>query len=122
MLNNSYEVNKSSSYESLTKFQQAELDLYITALIKGSMAYNDDKTFTVSDLVGRKTFGSWKNSPLNYIYQYHKKRECEDPEAESGKDIGRIFKYVMAKDRFHKYRLVDTEQRQFPVNVYELIK
>ena len=122
MLNNSYEANKSSSYESLSKFQQAELDTFIFGLIKGCMAYNEDNKFTVPDLVGRDSFGTWKNTPLNYIYQYHKHRECDDPEAEAGKDVGRIFKYVMAKDKIHKYEIVDTSQRQFPVNVYKLIK
>ena len=122
MLNNSYEANKSSSYESLTKFQQAELDTFIFGLIKGCMAYNEDNTFTVPDLVGRKSFGTWKNTPLNYIYQYHNKRDCEDPEAEAGKDIGRIFKYIMAKDKVHKYEAVDTIQRALPIKVYKLIK
>lgn len=122
MLNNSYEANKSSCYESLSKYQQAELDTFIFGLIKGSMAYNEDKTFTVTDLVGRHSFGNWKNTPLHYIYLYHKRRDCDDPESEAGKDVGRIFKYVMAKDKLHKFRIVDTEQKQYPVNVYELLE
>lgn len=117
MLNNSYECNKISSYESLTKIQQGEIDICIKALIKGALTYR--KEFTVSDVVGGK-WSDWSDSPLDYIYQYHVKRGCPKPETESGKDMGRIFKYIMAKDKFLKFKLVGTEQRNFPINKYAL--
>lgn len=118
MLNNSFNANKSSAYESLTKMEQAELDTYIYGLIQGASAFSD--TFTVSDLVGGK-FTNWKYTPLHKIYIYHKKRkDCDNPVAEAGKDIGRIFKYVMAKDKFRKYKLIGSEQRQYPINRYKL--
>lgn len=118
MLNNSFECNKITSYESLSKIQQAELDTFIKGLIQGALSIKN--TFTVSDVVGGR-FTDWSNTPLDYIYQYHKNRNCANPENESGKDIGRIFKYVMAKDKNRKYEIVGTQQRQFPINVYKMI-
>lgn len=122
MLNNSFEANKSSCYESLSKFQQAELETFIFGLIKGCMAYNEDNTFTVPDLTGDRTFGNWKHTPLNYVYQYHKKRNCIDVENEAGKDMGRIFKYLMAKSKIYKFESLDTIQRAKPIRVYKLVK
>ena len=110
MLNNTFECNLVSSYESLTKFEQAALDTFIKGLIQGACVYSD--FFTVSDLVGGK-FTNWENTPLQCIYLYHKNREgCRNPQAEAGKDMGRIFKYVMAKDKHVKYELTGSAQRQ----------
>ena len=118
MLNNSYQANKSSAYESLTKMEQAELDTFIRGLIQGACAFTDE--FTIPELVGGK-FTHWKNTPLHKIYIYHKRRkDCENPVAEAGKDMGRIFKYVMAKDKYRNYELLGTEQRQYPVNRYRI--
>lgn len=118
MLNNSFESNKVSSFESLTSIQKGEVEICVKNLIQGACAYT--KVFTVSDLVGGK-FGDWSNTPLDYIYQYHLKRGCAKPEAESGKDMGRIFKYIMAKDKHRKYELVGTEQRSYPINKYSFV-
>lgn len=118
MLNGSNQAHKSSAYESLSKLEQAELDTFIRGLIQGACAFTDE--FTVSDIVGGK-FTHWKNTPLHKIYLYHKHRkDCDNPVAESGKDMGRIFKYVMAKDKFRNYTLIGTEQRQFPINRYRI--
>ena len=46
------------------------------------------------------------------------KRAC----AEAGKDVGRIVKYIMSIDKHRFYKIVDTEQRRYPVNVYALVK
>lgn len=43
-------------------------------------------------------------------------------ELEAGKDIGRIVKYIMSIDKHRFYKIVDTEQRRYPVNVYALAK
>ena len=119
MLNNSYEANRSSAYESLEKWEQAELDTYIKGLIQGVCATSGE--FVVADVVGGK-FAKWKHTPLQKIYQYHKHRkDCDNPTAEAGKDIGRIFKYVMAKDKYRKYECLGTEQRQFPINKYKIL-
>lgn len=119
MLNNSYECHKVSSYESLSKGQQAELDSYIRGLIHGA-CLNQNK-FNVPDLVGNR-FTNWHGTPLDYIYLYHKNRpDCQKPTSEAGKDMGRIFKYVMAKDRFRKYKQIGLIQRAFPVNEYEIV-
>lgn len=117
MINNSFECNKISSFESLTTIQKAELEIFIKGLIQGACCYKD--VFTVPDLVGGK-FTDWSNTPLDYIYKYHVGRGCEKPQAEAGKDMGRIFKYIMAKDKYHNYTLVGTEQRFYPVNKYKL--
>lgn len=120
MLNNSYEAHKSSAYESLTKIEQAELDTFIKGLIQGASAFTE--IFTVPDLVGGK-FTHWKNTPLHKIYIYHKRRkDCDNPVVEAGKDMGRIFKYVMAKDKFRNYEMIDTEQRMYPVNRYRIVE
>ena len=43
-------------------------------------------------------------------------------EVEAGKDVGRIVKYIMSIDKHRFYKIVDTEQRRYPVNVYALVK
>lgn len=43
-------------------------------------------------------------------------------ELEAGKDVGRIVKYIMSIDKYRFYKIVDTEQRRYPVNVYALAK
>ena len=112
-------TQKSSSFESLSLGQQVELINYVNGLIQGALAFR--KKFTTADLVGGK-FRNWSYTPLDYIYQYHLNRKVTDPEAESGKDIGRIVKYIMSLDKHRIYKVIGTEQRRFPINVYELVK
>lgn len=112
-------TQKSSAFESLTPMQQAELITFVNGMIQGALTYK--KQFTTSDLVGGK-FRDWSYTPLDYIYQYHLNRKVTDPEAESGKDIGRIVKYIMSLDKHRIYKVIGTEQRRFPINVYELVK
>ena len=118
--NNKYiNANKSTAYESLSKLEQAELDTWIKGLIQGACTYTD--SFTVSDLVGGR-FTHWKNTPLHKIYIFHKrKKDCENPVIEAGKDMGRIFKYIMVKDKFRTYELIGPKQKQFPVNEYRIL-
>lgn len=53
-------------------------------------------------------------------YEYHKNRgNCLSPEAEAGKDMGRIFKNVMSTD-FRKYEIKGSIQRKFKANLYGL--
>ena len=99
--------------------QQAELITFVNGMIQGALTYK--KQFATSDLVGGK-FRDWSYTPLDYIYQYHLNRKVTDPEAESGKDIGRIVKYIMSLDKHRIYKVTGTEQRRFPINVYELVK
>lgn len=112
-------TQKSSAFESLTVMQQAELITYVNGLIQGALSYK--KYFTTADLVGGR-FRNWDYTPLDYIYQYHLKRNTANPEAESGKDIGRIVKYIMSIDKHRVYKLTGSEQRKFPINCYELVK
>lgn len=119
MLNNSYQANRITSYDSLSKIQQAELDTYIYGMIRVACIYHPDG-FTVPDLVGGR-FKDWSGTPLDYIYQYHVARGIGNPDAEAGKDMGRIFKYLIAKDKTKSFKLVGTEQRFYPVNVYALV-
>lgn len=117
MINNSFECNKVSSFESLSTMQKAELETFIKGLIQGASCYNN--TFTVPDLVGGK-FTDWSNTPLDYIYKYHVNRNCAKPQVQAGIDMGRIFKYIMSKDKYRNYKLAGVEQRYYPVNKYVL--
>lgn len=113
-------ANKSTFYEKQSKWQQAELDTFILGAIQGALSKSE--TFSVPDIVGGK-FTKWKNTPLYRIYKYHKHRkDCDNPNAEAGKDVGRIFKYVMYKDSYRTYELVGTRQRQYPVNEYKILE
>lgn len=112
-------ANKSTFYEKQSKWQQAELDTFILGTIQGALAQSE--VFSVPDIVGGK-FTKWRYTPLYRIYKYHKHRkDCDNPQAEAGKDVGRIYKYVMYKDPHHTYELVGTRQRQYPVNEYRLV-
>jgi len=113
------ETQKSSAFESLTPMQQAELITFVNGLIQGALAYKTQ--FTTSDLVGGQ-FRDWSYTPLDYIYQYHLKQGSTNPESEAGKDAGRIVKYIMALDKHRVYKITGSEQRKYPVNVYELVK
>jgi hypothetical protein len=112
-------TQKSSSFESLSLGQQVELINYVNGLIQGALAFR--KKFTTADLVGGK-FRNWSHTPLDYVYQYHLNRNIDNPEVESGKDIGRIVKYIMSIDKYRVYRIVGEEQRKYPINLYELVK
>lgn len=114
-------AQKSSCFESLSFSQQAELITFVTGLIQGALTYKD--SFTVPDIVGGK-FSHWSNTPLDYIYQYHEKKRfnSEEAQAEAGKDVGRIVKYIMSIDKHRFYKIIDPEQRRYPVNVYALVK
>lgn len=136
-------AQKSSCFESLSPIQQYELEAYVTGLIQGSLAYED--TFTVPDLVGGK-FRNWGMTPLEYIYRYHYAKKAKEvvkekikdkisleemkkltneigklAEIEAGKDVGRIVKYIMSIDKARYYKVVGTEQRRYPINVYALV-
>jgi len=138
-------AQKSTCYEKLSLFQQSELECYIKGLIQGSLAYSS--TFTVPDIVGGK-FRCWKDTPLEYIYEYHfkrlgekatrelgdrvntitlkeyqkeKERISNEAIIEAGKDVGRIVKYIMDKDENRAYKIIGTEQRRYPINRYQLI-
>jgi len=112
-------IQKSSAFESLSYMQQAELTTFINGMIQGALAYK--KQFTTSDIVGGK-FRDWSYTPLDYVYQYHVKRKIDNPEAEAGKDIGRIVKYILGIDKHRVYKIANCEQRKYPINVYELVK
>ena len=60
--------------------------------------------------------------PNEFLKEYHKKRNCIDVENEAGKDMGRIFKYLMAKSKIYKFESLDTIQRAKPIRVYKLVK
>lgn len=111
-------TQKSSAFESLTPMQQAELITFVNGLIQGALAYK--KQFTTSDIVGGK-FRNWSYTPLDYIYQYHLSIKTPNPESEAGKDAGRIVKYIMSLDKHRIYNITGSEQRRYPVNVYELV-
>jgi len=111
--------NKISSFESLSTSQKGELETYVRALIQGYVQGNKEP-FMVSDIVGGR-FSHWGDTPLAYIYDYHKNRCITNPSAEAGKDIGRIFKYIMVNDRSRKYRIAKYVQRQFLCPTYEYV-
>lgn len=117
MLNNQKSTTYVSSYESLSQGQKLELDSFIRGAIQGALSYKE--TFCVSDIVGGK-FTEWGGTPLQWIYEYRKNRgNCLSPEAEAGKDMGRIFKNVMSTD-FRKYEIKGSIQRKFKANLYGL--
>lgn len=117
MLNNSKSTTYVSSYESLSQGQRLELDFFIKGAIQGALSYRD--TFCVSDIVGGK-FTKWEGTPLQWIYDYHKNRgACLSPEAEAGKDMGRIFKNIMSSD-FRNYEIKGAVQRRYKSNLYGL--
>lgn len=119
MLNNKFDCNKVSSFESLSTSQKGDIENFINGLIQGAFAYKD--SFAVSDLVGGR-FTDWSHTPLDYIYQYHKNRkDCRNPEGEAGKDVGRIFKFIMASDKYRKYEIAGIVQRKYPSNLYKLV-
>lgn len=123
MLNISY--TEVSSYNSLSKCQQGELDSFIIGAIQGFTCGNkledgSNPVFAIADIVGGM-FRNWEGTPLNYIYEYHKARGCLKPEDEAGKDMGRIFKYIMGTDKYRNYKLVRVEQRKYPANMYQLV-
>lgn len=122
MLDNSYQTMRVTSYHSLSKGAQAELDAYARGLILGYSLTNQQ--FTVSTLVGEK-HGDWEGTPLNPIYQYHLQREAKgeilNAQNEAGKDMGRIFKNIMAQDKVNKYIFVGIEQKRYPLNIYKKI-
>lgn len=111
-------TQKSSVFESLTPMQQAELITFVNGMIQGALAYKNQ--FTTVSLIGGKN-RNWNNTPLDYIYQYHVNKNSKDPEIEAGKDAGRILKYIMDIDKHRIYKISGTEQKRFPVNVYEQI-
>lgn len=112
--------NKIYSFESLSTSQKGELENYIRALIQGYTQGNSEP-FTVSDLVGG-SFSNWSDSPLDYIYQYHKNiREEKSAQDEAGKDMGRLFKYIMVNDKSRTYRMAGRVQRQFSTPTYQYI-
>ena len=58
-------------------------------------------------------------------YEKYSKQDLErekTAQAEAGKDVGRIVKYIMSIDKHRFYKIIDTEQRRYPVNVYALVK
>lgn len=135
-------AQKSSCFESLDPKDQYELEIYVTGLIQGALAYRDN--FTVPDIVGGR-FRNWGMTPLEYIYEYHWQRIYKkliksinknttveklkdflnsaekEAEIEAGKDVGRIVKYIMSIDKARYYKVIGTEQRRYPVNVYALV-
>ena len=118
--NKQLQTNKVYSFESLSTSQKGEIENYIRALIQGYVQGNN-KPFTVSDLVGGK-FGDWSDSPLDYIYQFHYKiRNPKQAEEEAGKDMGRLFKYIMVNDKTRSYKMAGRVQRQFSTPTYEYI-
>ena len=113
--------NKVYSFESLSTSQKGEIENYIRALIQGYTQGND-KPFTVSDLVGG-IFNDWSDTPLDYIYQYHyKNRTPQQAVEEAGKDMGRLFKFIMVNDKTRTYKMAGRVQRQFSTPTYEYIK
>lgn len=112
-------TQKTKVFESLSVMQKAELITFINGMIHGVLSHK--KQFTISDLVGGK-IRDWSHTPLDYIYQLFVNKKVDDPEAEAGKEVGRIIKYTMDLDKYRIYRIVDEKQRRYPVNVYELVK
>lgn len=85
-------------------------------------------------------------TPLEYIYRYHYAKKAKEvakekikdkisldemkkltneigklAEIEAGKDVGRIVKYIMSIDKARYYKVIGTEQRRYPINVYALV-
>ena len=87
-----------SSYESLSLQEKSDIDSFIKQSIK--IDYKAGKTFRVGDYVGRKAFPDWSNTPLDPIYQYHKRIGTTDPTKQAGIDVGHLFKNAMDESPF----------------------
>jgi len=111
------QTNKLSSFESLSETQKGEVFNHIRSLIQGALSYSPD--FCISRVCGGK-FSNWAHTPLDYIYQYHKNRNVLSPENEAGKDVGRLFKYVMVNDKYRNYQMISDTNDYHPVNHYKL--
>lgn len=104
-----------SSYQSLTEIEKYKIDCYLLGLIQGALSMS--KRFSTSDLVGGINT-DWTFTPLNPIYMYHVNRNVKCPEAEAGKDIGRLVKNCMINDVRHKYKVDGKVQRRYKSNLY----
>lgn len=87
-----------SSYEGLSLQEKNDIDAFINQSIK--VAYKAGKTFRVGDYVGRKVFPTWSNTPLDPIYQYHKRIGTINPSKQAGIDVGHLFKNAMDASSF----------------------
>lgn len=103
-----------SSYASLSEQQQIAITCFIQGLVQGALAFS--KRFCVSDLVGGKNT-DWTNTPLDLIYKYHVNNGAKNPEAEAGKDVGRLVKNVLIADS-KEYIVDGTIQKRFKSNLY----
>ena len=92
-------------------YQYHDRRLFNNSYIKKEMGY----------LSSFKPFSEeWK-----VAYEKYTKQDLErekTAQAEAGKDVGRIVKYIMSIDKHRFYKIIDTEQRRYPVNVYALVK
>lgn len=97
MLMTKYEMRTiyPSSYDSLTYEDQRKIDMFIEDAI--AQAHNEQKSFTIRDLVGRSVYATWAETPLDPIYQYHKAHGTINPVRQAGIDVGNLFKNAMAK-------------------------
>ena len=86
-----------TSYRNLTLSEKDEVDNFIDKIIAD--CWIESTTFKVKDVVGRKVFANWKNTPLQRIWDYNH-ASCDDPDRQSGIDVGHIFKLRLAKSKY----------------------
>lgn len=90
---------------------------YIQGAVHSHCKNNPEKGLSVRILFGGDN-KNWKNTPLQYIYEYYKYiRKSKKPSEQAAKDVGWILKSVLINDkRNFEYIGKDTG------NIYKLIK
>ena len=86
-----------ASYRNLSIQEKYEVDLFIDDIIKD--CWSNTKTFKVKDVVGHKVYQNWRNTPLQKIWEYNNTK-ADDPDRQSGIDVGHIFKLRLSKSAY----------------------
>ena len=88
---------------------------YMQGAVHSFCGCNGDREFSVRTLFGG-TNRDWSDTPLQWIYEYHKSAGKPDPAEAAAKDVGWLFKQVLLDDvRTFRYVRDDTG------NVYQRI-
>lgn len=99
------------------QLSEEELSLckdYIKGAVHGFTNNNSNEKFYVCSLFGGENT-LWKDTPLNYIYQYHynKTKDYKKAHDSSAKDVGYLLKLVLCEDEKFYYEEFDAYTREY---------
>lgn len=76
------------------------MESYILGAVHGFTAAADSKSFKVRDLFGFDN-RDWNGTPIQKIYEFYlKSLPHEDAADKAGKDVGKLLRKVLAKDKY----------------------